>query len=179
IQGTPSWVDGKLGGALDFNGQTYVNAGDAEDLRLTGDITIAFWMRKKAPGGDWQQMVGKGDEKLRSYGCWTGGEGDMVLFQQYNDAAQPVINIKTQRSVQIGAWHHFAGTVQGSQALLYLDGAKCGEGTRTGTPAKSSEPLLLGWGTIHDKFQGCLQDVRIYRRALAAQEVQALFLMGR
>jgi hypothetical protein len=178
VNGKPSWVAGKVGGALDFDGQTYVSAGDAEDLRLTGDITIAFWMNKKAPGGDWQRLVGKGDEKLRSYGCWTGGEGENVLFQQYNEAAQPIINIKTQRGVQIGKWHHFAATVQGTQAVLYLDGARAGEGVRTGTPAKSNEPLLLGWGGIHAKFTGSLDDVRIYKRSLAPEEVRELFNMG-
>lgn len=179
VNGNAVWIAGKVGGALDFDGRTYVSTADAEELRLTGDLTIAFWMNKKAPGGEWQRLVGKGDEKLRSYGCWTGGEGEKVLFQQYSDAAKPVINIKTQRDVQIGKWHHFAATVQGTQAILYLDGVKDGEGIRTGTPAKSNEPLLLGWGGFHAKFTGSLDDVRIYKRSLSPVEIRVLFELGR
>jgi hypothetical protein len=179
IVGKASWITGRLGGALDLDGQTHVTVGDAEDLRLVGDITMAFWLNKKAAGGDWQRMVGKGDERLRSYGCWVGGGNEKVLFQQYSDAAQAVVSFTTQKDVQIGKWHHFGATVQGTRVVLYLDGVMDSEGIRTGTPAKSSEPLLLGWGTIHAKFTGSLDDVRIYKRALAPEEIRGLFEMGR
>src|SRR5207245_812572 len=142
IVGNASWVPGKLGGALDLDGQAYVDAGNAQNLKLVGDLTIAFWMNKKSPAGDWQRRVGKGDEKLRNYGCWAAGDGDTVLFQQFNDAYQAVVNITSQREMQIGKWHHFAATVKGTQAILYLDGVKDGEAARTGTPATSDHPLL-------------------------------------
>ena len=179
VVGKASWIGGKLGGALDLDGTTHVIAGDAEDLRLTGDMTIAFWMNKKSPGGDWQRLVGKGDLKLRNYGCWTGGGSDKLLFQQYNVNGDAVINITTLKAVQIGKWHHVAATVQGAKATLYLDGAKDVEGTRTGAPATSKDPLTLGWADVHAHFSGALDDVRIYKRALSAEEVRDLFEMGK
>lgn len=179
VVGTAKWGAGKVGGALDLDGQTYVSVDDAPDLRITGEITISFWMNKRVAGGDWQRIVGKGDERARNYGVWAGGDGDKVLFQQYNDAAQAVINIRTAKDVVIGKWHHVAATVRGNRATVYFDGARDIEGDRTGPVVSSNAPFMIGWGSIHARFSGSLDDVRVYKRGLTADEVRELFEMGR
>ena len=41
----PKWVEGQFGKALEFDGQDdYVNAGDAEILKPTADVTFVAWL---------------------------------------------------------------------------------------------------------------------------------------
>lgn len=178
-----AWSAGKVDGALVFNGKdTAVTVADAEELRITGDMTVAFWVRKKASGGDWQRLVGKGDEKIRNYGVWTGGGeggGNKVLFQQYDAGAQTVLQLFSEKSLKPGQWHHVAAVLEGDRATIYLDGAKDAAGTRTGTPGTSNAPLTIGYASLHAWFAGSMDDVRLYRRALSADEVAGLFGLGR
>jgi hypothetical protein len=181
ISSGAAWIEGRIGGALSFDGvATAVSVPDADLLRIPGDITIAFWVNKRTSGGDYQRLVGKGDERIRNYGVWTGGsEGNRILWQQYDSQAKVVLNVAGQRSLPIGTWAHVAAVVKGSRASLYMDGRPDGQAERTGTPGVSSAPLTLGFGVMHAYFAGALDDVRVYRRALTLQEIQALSSAGR
>jgi hypothetical protein len=48
IVGTPQWVAGKIGGALQFNGSTYVDCGNKPSLNVRNQITISFWFKVQA-----------------------------------------------------------------------------------------------------------------------------------
>lgn len=170
---------GKIGGGLEFQGgDGALTSPDKPVLRLTGDITIAFWVKKNAPAGDWQRMVGKGDERIRNYGVWTGGNGNKVLWQQYNQEGVGILQVTSAKDLPVGQWAHVAVTMEGSKGTVYIDGAKDGEGTRSGAPGVGAFPLTLATSN-HLALVGALDDVRIYKRSLTAVEVRGLFEMGK
>jgi hypothetical protein len=174
------WIEGKVGGALSFDGVgTVVTVPDDDRLRISGDITIAFWVNKRTPGGDYQRLVGKGDLQIRNYGVWTGGgERDRILWQQYDSAGKGVLNLAGQKSLTIGGWNHVAAVVEGNRASIYVDGLLDAQAERTAPAGVSSAPFTLGF-PIHGFFAGALDDVRVYRRALTSQEIQTLASLGR
>jgi hypothetical protein len=73
----------------------------------------------------------------------------------------------------VGKWVHLAATFDGSMMRLYMDGKECGTMSRPGVLLPTDGRLVLGsYDVGHPSyFQGLLDDVRIYRRALAADEI--------
>ncbi len=172
ISGPVQWTEGKIGGGLRFPGPgPALSAADAEDLRLPGDLTLAFWMKKEGEAGDWSCLLGKGQQTQRNYGLWLEGNTRIIMFQQYGDAN---VNLRSPAAVPDGTWTHIAATVEQGKAVLYVNGAKVGEASRGGTAAAPALPVGIGWACDHGSFRGILDDVRIYRRGLTADEVREL-----
>jgi N-acetylneuraminic acid mutarotase len=77
-----------------------------------------------------------------------------------------------------GTWHHVVMTYDADatsdQLSLYVDGALAANATATGAPRNSDAPFTLGTffeGRAH--LHGALDEVRVYGRALAANEAKA------
>jgi len=77
-----------------------------------------------------------------------------------------------------GVWHHLAAAVDGQTLELYLDGVLIAS-TSVGTNVASSQPVLIGKelpsGPWPRYFKGWIDEVRIYDRALEANEVTLLY----
>jgi hypothetical protein len=75
-------------------------------------------------------------------------------------------------------WHHVAAVKEGGFLRVYLDGAPAaasGEFRLEPFALTNDRPLRIGRGPS-DFFRGTLRDLRIYRRALAAEDSRALAL---
>jgi hypothetical protein len=88
-------------------------------------------------------------------------------------------NVTFDREISPG-WRHLAAVRCSGRLLLFVDG--CLVSTSNGFDPShfdltNDRPLVLGFGQ-HDHLQGCLSDVRLYRRALAEAEVTALAATG-
>ncbi len=79
-----------------------------------------------------------------------------------------------------GMWHHCAASFDGEWMRVYLDGHEIGSLRRPGKIALSPEvPAYIGSsGGVNEHFQGMLDDLRIYRIALAPAEIAALHHEG-
>jgi hypothetical protein len=73
-------------------------------------------------------------------------------------------------------WHHVAAVRRADRLELYVDGRRVAEST-TFLPAdydvSTAAPLTVGSGPVDD-FQGHLSDLRIFKRALTAEEIRLL-----
>jgi len=177
VIGSVEWVEGKIGGGMRFREPgPSVQVQEAEDLRLSGDLTMALWMKREGDTGDWSCLLGKGLKQDRNYGLWLESKTRVILFQQYGAAA---VNLKSLKPVPNEVWTHVAATVEGGRATLYLDGVKDVEMPRGGPAATPPFPVGIGWAQDHGTFRGILDDVRIYRRGLTADEIRALYEQGR
>jgi hypothetical protein len=83
---------------------------------------------------------------------------------------------QTTTNIADGQWHHVVASRQGNQIKFYADNQYLSTFT-TGTDAVRDTNVDLGrllWGgSLY--FLGCIDDVRIYDRALSAAEVQSLY----
>ena len=86
-------------------------------------------------------------------------------------------------AVNDGKWHHVVVTYDGTSNRIYLDGVL--KNTQTPSPSPST---VLGSALVISEtsntngippFQGSIDDVRIYNRAISPSEVQALYNLGR
>src|SRR3989339_718878 len=113
----PVWVDGKRGGALQFDGaDDYVDAG-TKSLGLTSELTVSSWIKITGTNSSYNGIVTKGDYV---YPFW---------LQEYDTKIRPVI--RTTAGTQLlayytkygtGSWHHVAVTHTSGEQALYIDG---------------------------------------------------------
>ena len=170
----PTWTQGKVGGALSFDGvNDYVNVPDAPTLRITGDITIVFWMNKRSEATDWQRLVGKGNSTYRNYGVWEeSGSGKRILFQQYGGGCW----FFSSHTVDISQWYFIAAVRQNLiNGKIFINDMITQAGCSSVSPHTSADPLTIGYAGFHTYFPGLIDEVRIYNRALSGAEIQAIY----
>lgn len=139
--------------------------------------TIAFWM--KSTGN-----VGLGDFGSILFDRRTGGNGDVIamtddgtIFVQAQGGGAGVNSFSTQGTVNDGQWHHVAYVYDqsgGGGITVYIDGAVSGSRTNSAPWAwPPSQPIELGLSDdpFWYGFDGTLDEVRFYNRALTTAEV--------
>ena len=78
------------------------------------------------------------------------------------------------RQLPLNAWSHLAATYDGATLRLFVNGAQVGSRAVTGALLTSTGALRIGGNSIWGEFfQGRIDEVRIYNRALTAAEIQA------
>ena len=170
--GDPKWAAGKYGGALEFNGNDYVDCGNGASLNIRDQITITFWFKVQAFSNTWEAFLAKGDDSYRS--SRSGGTGNATHMgasgttvgggNGYYDAT--VIITDNQ-------WHHWAGVYDGSSGRIYIDGVLDTTSPGTGRINQSSYNLWIGENQqATGRFlHGLMDEVRIYKRALTDAEI--------
>jgi len=170
--GDPQWVPGKLGGALEFNGDDYLNCGNGPSLQIQDEITITFWFQVEAFSNSWEAFLAKSDSAYRASRSATtgnathmGASGSSVGGGNgWFDAAIIVTD---------GQWHHWAGVYDGTEARIYIDGELDTASPGMGQINLSSSDLYIGEnsGATGRFLHGLLDEVRIYSRALRDTEI--------
>ena len=174
------WVAGKVGpGALQFDGaDDYVAISNEANFDLTEQITVAAWIKVASFTKDWQAIVTKGDNSWRLHrdrkkNC-LGWACTGLSHDRWGD-------LRGRAAVNDGRWHHVAGVYDGTETFLYVDG-RADASARASEPIKTTDhPVHIGQnaqrGNRH--FHGIIDDVRIYSRALSADDVRSLMEDGR
>lgn len=84
-------------------------------------------------------------------------------------------NVTDDRTLTPG-WHHLAAVRAADHLKLYIDSEHVASSTRF-EPGEfdltNDQPLRIGWGTT-DHFNGRMSDLRLYNRALNADEIQSI-----
>jgi len=175
-------TQGRIGQALNFDGQNdqilISDPGTNSILDITSTITISAW-------GKWNTGGSNGDSYLLGKGT---DMYDLLVYQAdngkvtfYATGLSSPYSVKTNGAYNDNKWHLFTGTYDsagGSNNMkIYVDGALENQATRTGTISTDNVSLgigVLGAATGY-RWNGSLDDVRIYNRVLSAAEVSALY----
>jgi outer membrane lipoprotein-sorting protein len=173
--GDPTWAEGVLGGALQFDGDgDYVDFGNNPDFNTAGQITISAWIKVNAFDREYQAIVAKGDSSWRlqrdgsestlEFAC----TGLLVPGTRYG-AIHGTIEVND------GQWHHVAGTYDGAQICLYVDGAPDTSANAAGSININDQSVYIGENAEKPErfWNGLIDDVRIYSYALSADEITA------
>jgi hypothetical protein len=88
--------------------------------------------------------------------------------------------VTASEPLPVGRWVHLAATFDGEVMRLYMDGIERGSLKRAGKVGANQSPLVLGNYEVGNRahFIGLLDDVRLYRRALSAEEIRENAAMG-
>lgn len=168
--------------ALHFDGvDDYVNAGNNSSLALVDKLTIEAWV--KFDGLKWvNSIVNKGDETLNKL-YWLGHlpyYGDYIWFLEFGDNTARD-TVKYYHTPNLGEWYHVAATFDNGLAKIYINGAKQAEKTSAVTSMDTNDysAIIGGYLGSSHSFDGTIDEVRIYNRALSDSEILADYNAGR
>jgi len=168
---THNRVAGKYGSALSFDGvNDYVNAGNDVSLNITTAITVSAWVKPVSSGeGTYGRVVDKAKFGLMMFG------GERVDFQIIVGGL-PRDAVTLAGSVPFNTWSYVVGVFDGANVIIYVNGVKTvGSATAGPITSHSADTLYIGERAVGDRaFNGLIDEVRIWNRALTESEIQAL-----
>jgi chitodextrinase len=164
-----SWIaEGKFGNALSFDGiDDYVTVNDAALLDLTTGMTLEAWVFPTASGG-WRTVMLKERLDHLAYALYANTGTDEpsaeIFITSGHDTRGPML--------PVDAWSHLAATYDGTTLRLYVDGMEVSSVAVSGDIAASAGVLRVGGNSIWGEyFQGKIDEIRLYNRALTADEI--------
>jgi len=137
---------------------------------------MAIWVKRTAETGDWVCVLGRGNVNERNYGLWLEANNRKYMFQQ---SGANFLNVYGKSLVPENQWIHLAVTIEKDLVRVYLNGVLDAEEKRPGSPPMTDAPLGISMACYHQSLVGQLDDARIYRRALTADEIKTLVDTGR
>ena len=167
----PTWVAGYLAGALDFDGiDDHVSVPNSPSLNPATELTIAAWVN--ATGGNAQNVIDKTTGLNTQY---------LIRLQNYKprlllSTTSGLLSLRSPNAISQATWHHVAVTYDGSTVNMYVDGVLENSTSYSGTMVDNGAGVTIGTSnTIKQKFQGSIDELRVYGTALTAAEIQILY----
>ena len=188
-RGGVTYTAGRVGQAVDLDGETHVELGSSGDLERSEPFTLALWIR---PGGREEvaalhkvDLAGhrRGFELLLDHGVLLTERrrGSHLIFRATHRWPDDALVIETRGRLIRGTWYHVVITSDGSGKAsglrLYLDGSPAEvevlQDSLSGS-MQASARLGIGDKKVSGPYKGSLDDLRIYRRPLTAPEIEAM-----
>ena len=173
LNGDPQWVAGQLGGALEFDGNDFVEIPHSPLLSITEKITITAWTYMSANASGEMAIVSKGGWAANDLPYeLTEEAGTVIYWQFYDDEGRDTC---APTSPPVDEWYHIAGTYDGQIFKCYIDGELADEWAYAGTMPENTASVTIGkrsrGGTF---FNGMIDEVAIYNHALTHKEVVSI-----
>ena len=183
LANSPTWVTGMFSGALNFNGtSSYVNlnnTGATGPLKPPLPVTISAWIKLSTTSG-YQAIFSSDNFNSLFAGCNL-EIASGVLACNYGTAGGYGTQFRREKVgktvFKAGQWYHVAAVIQGPTSMnLYVNGVDDG-GTYSGTGGSlgyTTTSSKIGSNTGTSYFNGAIDDLRFYNRALSPTEIQTL-----
>jgi hypothetical protein len=185
---------GEVGQAFNFDGvDDYVKIPQSASLNPGNQVTVEFWMKSDPdnPMNTCCQGLVSSDFYHMEISSSSGPVGVNFVISTDNGGSYPDTSQANSGSavISVGAWHHLAGTYDGTKLQLYVDGQAWGNALpHTGaiSPMLPNSFVSIGseagrsvcGGCPGRNFKGMIDEVGIYNRALSAAEIAALYNAG-
>jgi len=177
----PQWTTGKFGNALNFDGvDDYVELPDTISGITYAQGTILAWIKAETIPGDSNYNFIYGNHKTDAW-------GDRIYFGLGN-SNQIFLRLGTladtyHSSISTGSWYHLAltwGNGPSGTYTVYKNGVSVGTGSYSGLGSfgpYSSMGALYRHDTSDygGSFNGLIDEVRIWNRALSPEEIEASY----
>jgi hypothetical protein len=154
-----------------FNGtSSYVNCGNDPSLNITDAITMEAWVKANNLVGG-HAIADKQKDMLDYTQPWRWGlSGSSVGLQMGGGGT--TFNNWSFGTITLDNWHLIGFTIEGTSVKGYIDGIQAGSTeTFVGTRQSSNLALLIGRRKEGNNFNGSIDGVMIYNRALSALEI--------
>ena len=181
----PAVVAGVVGNAGRFDGvDDAIFVDDAPQLHLTEALTLSLWSQRLGSFDPYALLAGKafGDGGANSY--------EMYLTDPSEAGGTYVVNFSTDSPSAFGNaftqvnndWTHLCGVWDGSVWRLYVNGEQAATQVVETAPTYDERPFIIGadteFGVVTHFFDGTIDEVRLYDRALSQDEVVTLYEAG-
>ncbi|MEM7218869.1 MAG: PKD domain-containing protein [Pseudomonadota bacterium] len=190
-----------LNTATGYTGAELINVGNDARLNPTA-LTIMAWVRYQSLDDDYRgSPLEKRFEVMEKIGGYwlnvrTSNDANTAVgtlrFGLRNSISATqggTVTVDSNVALIAGMWHHVVGTYDGERLRVYLDGDRVGQVVSAVNVAPYDHPLVIGakmsdvglrWNDDTARpptalFNGSIDEVRVYDRALSDLEVKAIF----
>ncbi len=178
-----SGVTGRINQAAWFERAkgNYLALANGNINRTTNNLTVAAWIKPHTLGASNGQILGTARTKSTN-GFGFAVAGTNLLFSTYGVHDYLLTNV----GLVADRWRHVAAVFDPANTVsFYIDGVFKTSLSYTAPAVQDTDDLLLvgaatpaGSSTLTDFFDGQIDDVRVYRRSLAATEIKAIYDMA-
>jgi beta-glucosidase len=172
--GNPVWqpAGGFVNGAIDLDGYgDYLRVNNESAFDITDVITVCAWIKVAAFNNDFASVVTKGDSSWR---LARSSNKNTMEFSCTGISNNQYGYIEGGIPVNDNEWHFVAGVYDGSRIYLYVDDVEDVSEAATGNISTNNSNVLIGENqeATGRTFNGMIDDVRIYHRALPAGDME-------
>ena len=171
--GNPTLAMGIVGEAIQFGAGDLLSY-DPAPMSTSGDFTLEGWVFLDHTHTNYYSIYGRYFETaVCTYNT------RLVLWDSDLGGAG-VGNLVTSDTELNQRWSHIAVTWDGSQSYLYINGV-VEDSAQTGQPITLPSRAQVGGlinpnnGDLVDRFEGIIDELTLYERALGANEIQAIY----
>ncbi len=186
VHGPVSWQPGKTGTALAISVESYVDAGNTANFNRQEPFSFGCWI--KPTGEASGSPLGKMSEEDENRGYFIDTSGGKLQVMLSHEWPENSIMVHTVEKTAPDQWQHvyvtYDGSSKASGVTVYVDGRAVQTAVISDTLVSditTDAPLFIGRRYLGPKgspFRGLIDDVRLFNRALSAEEVAALADVG-
>ena len=170
-----SLTAGQLGNARSFDGiNDHVTIPSSTELHPLNAITVSAWVKRNSVVSSYDALVctdpnsGGDDFYLQMYDPYW-----RFYIQNTSGAYGDAISTST---INNGVWTHVSGVYDGSNISLYINGQLEDSNSFTGNIKNSNGDIYISWSSVLRRFNGDIDEVKIFDRALNSSEITNEYL---
>ena len=173
-------VKGKYGDAIRITGvgADCVSVPAADELKITGEITMAAWINQDSWATDAQwfdkNCHNGGEHSSYGIGAFNGGKN----FNMFLGTGNSRPTLSQPHALDTKKWHHVVGTYDGSTMKVYVDGEVAAEkDEKFDFKGTNDQDLRIGCSKDRPNYtfeNGSIDEAAVWRRALSDDEIQEI-----
>jgi hypothetical protein len=189
--GGVSYVDGVIGKAGNFDGiDNFIEVEHNESLNPINQLSLSLWININQLPSIWHPIIHKGGDAIyspymanREYSLWLASSNYLHLASAGDNSGQLYFNTATNNPTN--EWFLYTAVIDrvNHSIKAYLNGELVLEEQDNYSSFNNNEEnLRIGWTEeVHsnfDFFNGKIDDLRIYNRALSEEEISGLYYLS-
>lgn len=170
-----------FGRSRTFGAGKWYSTPSAADLSMTTNFTVEAWFRATGPLAAFKSIVSKQQQASpwgTNYRLGMDGSGTNLEFFFTKGGMTTTVNPGVAAAPYLdGAWHHIAGTYDGANAVLYIDGVQRATVASAGAADTYAAPLVIGNSVNFsaDEWPGDVDEVRVSSTPRSGAEIAAYY----
>jgi len=188
ITGDYAWGNGKFGKALEFNGaNTIIDCGKEASLDFAGqtNFSISAWVKSDTKSMASGMIIWKalGCSTWAQYGFGVGAieavsaPTNKLNFYYRKDNSGTSVIVIDKNDIPVDEWVHVAGTYDGIQLSIYMNGNLVATQKSDGVPWASQEKVYIGGDPgcgIRYVWSGLMDELLVFNVTLPIDDVKSL-----
>jgi hypothetical protein len=175
------YLPGKVGDAFHFDGNTFLQVLDHSSLDVTS-VTVDAWINPNVIDQN-QWIISKDPSGVLSpFEFYVRPNGDLRCLMSTQDGMSRFVDV--EGAIPQGAWTHVACAYNANTGVMkvYVNGPSMGGGRDdfgiNNPLITNDEDLLIGRFGTGTNFNGLIDEVEIFNRALSQSEIQDIYNAG-
>ncbi len=167
------WTNDGVGGAVNFDGVVSSISVRKSQISLADGFSISAMVKTDVVSDTLQTVLARNIYPISGYMSLAIYDGK-VMF--YSTDLYPRVNFVSSKSVADGSWHQIGVTYDGNAVKIYVDGEISNTyPSVSGTVRRDNCEWAIGRLVRNiNRFNGSLDEIRVYSRAITADEMQVL-----